>query len=56
MNGVNLCHDCLSFVNYWSKLEGITPFIQLDIDTRYVASNGTYEDALEKGLLQALLL
>lgn len=41
MNGVNVCHDCLKFVNYRSKLEDNTPFIQLDIDTRYVASNAT---------------
>ena len=41
MNGVNVCHDCLSFVNHRSKLEGNKPFIQLDIDTRYVGSNAT---------------
>lgn len=41
MNGVDVCHDCLKFVNHISKLEGNTPFIQLDIDTCYVASNAT---------------
>lgn len=41
MNGVDVCHDCLKFVNNRSKLESNTPFIQLDIDTRYVASNAT---------------
>lgn len=41
MNGVDVCHDCLKFVNHRSKWEGNTPFIQLDIDTRYVASNAT---------------
>ena len=41
MNGVDVCHDCLKFVNHRAKSEGNTPFIQLDIDTRYVASNAT---------------
>ena len=41
MNGVDVCHDCLKFVNHRSKLEGNTQLIQLDIDTRYVASNAT---------------
>lgn len=41
MNGVDVCHDCLKFVNHRSVLEGNKPLIQLDIDTRYVASNAT---------------
>lgn len=36
MNGVNVCHDCLKFVNHRSKLEGNTPFIQLNIDTTFL--------------------
>lgn len=37
MNNVCVCHDCLNFIKNRSKLEGNTPYIQLHIDTRYVA-------------------
>lgn len=38
INNIKVCYDCLRFVKNRSKLEGNTDFVQLNIDSSYLAS------------------